>query len=211
MHTHLGDRQRELLKRLLRSGGGLSVAGLIEQLGISANAVRQHLAALESGGFVTRGDSRPSGGRPERLYVLTDAGRELFPRHYGWFAQLIVESIKREAGAAAARQRLAALGAEVGRQLLRQHGEAASRAQRIEQLDAIMAGLGYETGGAAAAGRSAVIEAHNCVFHKLAMEDPDICAFDLALLSAFTDSDVAHEECMASGGQACRFRFVPKR
>ncbi|MCI0452981.1 MAG: hypothetical protein L0Z51_11440 [Candidatus Latescibacteria bacterium] len=39
---------------------------------------------------------------------------------------------------------------------------------------------------------------------------PEVCHFDLALLATFTDSKVAHEECMAKGGNVCRFKFTPK-
>lgn len=207
----LGTRQQELLKLLLRSKGGLTVVELSARLGITANAVRQHLAALENEGLVAHGESRPSGGRPEQLYVLTPAGQELFPRHYAWFAQLVVESIKQEAGAEAARERLASMGAAVAGQLLRQHAGPEGRQQRVEKLAGIMEELGYEAASLDAAGSEPRIEASNCVFHKLAMDDPDICAFDLALLSTFTDSTVDHEECMAKGGNVCRFRFLPKR
>jgi predicted ArsR family transcriptional regulator len=209
MLAMLGQRQRELLKRLLWSKRGLTVVELAGRLGITNNAVRQHLAALEHEGLVGRGESRPSGGRPEQLYLLSDAGRELFPRQYAWFAQLIVQSIKREAGAEAARERLRALGTEVARQLLGRDRNPGSRQQRVEKLGETMAGLGYET--AAVAGDKGAIEAHNCIFHNLAMEDPDICEFDRALLATFTDSKVDHQECMAKGGNVCRFRFSPKR
>lgn len=207
----LGTRQQELLKLLLRSKGGLAVVELSAQLGITANAVRQHLSALENEGLVAHGEARPSGGRPEQLYVLTPAGQELFPRHYAWFAQLVVESIKQEAGAEAARDRLANMGSAVAGQLLRQHPGLEGRQQRVEKLAGIMEEMGYETAKVDTAGGESRIEASNCVFHKLAMDDPDICAFDLALLSTFTDSAVDHEECMAKGGNVCRFRFIPKR
>ena len=206
----LGTRQQELLKLLLRSKGGLTVLELSERLGITANAIRQHLVALENEGLVAHGESRPSGGRPEQLYVLTPAGQELFPRHYAWFAQLVVESIKQEAGAEAARERLANMGSAVAGQLLRQHAGLEGRQQRVEKLAEIMEELGYEAAKVGVAGSEPTIEANNCVFHKLAMGDPDICAFDLALLSSFTDSAVDHAECMAKGGNVCRFRFLPK-
>lgn len=206
----LGNRQQDLLKALLRSKGGLTVVELAERLGITSNAVRQHLAALENEGLVTHGESRPSGGRPEQLYVLTAAGQELFPRHYSWFAQLVVESIRQEAGPEALRERLEGMGTGVARQLLGQNAGLADRRQRVERLAGIMEELGYETRQPDPAGAEPVIEADNCVFHKLAMDDPDICRFDLALLATFTDSAVDHEECMARGGNVCRFRFRPK-
>ncbi|HJW27568.1 MAG TPA: winged helix-turn-helix transcriptional regulator [Rhodocyclaceae bacterium] len=206
----LGNRQQDLLKALLRSKGGLTVVELAERLGITSNAVRQHLAALENEGLVTHGESRPSGGRPEQLYVLTTAGQELFPRHYSWFAQLVVESIRQEAGPEALRERLEGMGTGVARQLLGQNAGLADRRQRVERLAGIMEELGYETRQPDSAGEDPVIEADNCVFHKLAMDDPDICRFDLALLATFTDSAVDHQECMAKGGNVCRFRFRPK-
>lgn len=206
----LGNRQQDLLKALLRSKGGLTVVELAERLGITSNAVRQHLAALENEGLVTHGESRPSGGRPEQLYVLTAAGQELFPRHYSWFAQLVVESIRQEAGPEALRERLEGMGVGVARQLLGQNAGLADRRQRVERLAGIMEELGYETRQPDSAGADPVIEADNCVFHKLAMDDPDICRFDLALLATFTDSAVDHQECMAKGGNVCRFRFRPK-
>jgi len=55
-----------------------------------------------------------------------------------------------------------------------------------------------------------VIAADNCVFHDLALKDPEVCEFDLALLSTFTESRVDHQECMARGGGVCRFKFRPK-
>jgi predicted ArsR family transcriptional regulator len=143
--------------------------------------------------------------------VLTPAGQELFPRHYAWFAQLVVELIKRETGAEATRQRLETMGAAVARQLLSRYGGLEDPHQRVAKLAGIMEELGYDAGRVDAEDREPTIEAHNCVFHNLAMSDPDICAFDLALLSTFTDNAVDHQECMAKGGNVCRFRFLPKR
>jgi len=38
-----------------------------------------------------------------------------------------------------------------------------------------------------------------------------ICHFDLAMMERFTDSKVDHQECMARGGNVCRFKFTPNR
>lgn len=207
----LGNRQQELLKLLLKSKGGVTVVELSERLQITRNAVRQHLAALQNEGLVADGESRPSGGRPEQLYVLTETGKELFPRHYSWFAQLVVDSIRQESGAAALRERLGSMGARVAQQLRSQHSGLEGPQQKVGKLAEIMEQLGYDTSTSDAEGEAPVVEADNCVFHNLAMKDPEICEFDLALLSAFTDSEVDHQECMAKGGNVCRFRFTPKR
>jgi predicted ArsR family transcriptional regulator len=202
----LGIRQNQLLRLLLKNKAGMTADELSDQLAITRNAVRQHLAALENDGLLKKGITRASGGRPEQLYILTDKGNECFPRHYAWFAQLLVESLEQEAGADGLGDRLSTMGAQVGKRLRAQHPELVSRGDKVQKLAEIMEQLGYaarSTGNAAAD----VIEADNCVFHTLAQANPNICQFDLALLAAFTDSAVDHQECMAKNGKVCRFKF----
>lgn len=211
MRAMLGTRQQALLNMLLKDKDGLTVDELSKRLEITRNAVRQHLAALENDGLVAQGTTRPSGGRPEQLYVLTDAGKEHFPRHYSWFAQLIIESIKQESGAEGLRERMDAMGSEVAQQLRRQYSGLENQQQKVEKLSEVMEQLGYNTKSATVVDGAPTIEADNCVFHNLAIKNPEVCQFDLALLSTFTDSEIDHQECMASGGNVCRFKFTPKQ
>ncbi|MEN3292187.1 MAG: hypothetical protein V7642_1440 [Burkholderiales bacterium] len=206
MLESMGIRQRELLQLLLKNKSGMTADQLSEQLEITRGAVRQHLATLENDRLVAKGLTRPSGGRPEQLYVLTDKGKECFPRHYSWFAQLLIESIQQELGTEGLAERLSAMGVKVGTQLLNQHPGLESRDERVARLSGIMEQMGYDAENTSAP----VIEANNCVFHHLAMTNPEICKFDLALLSTFTNSAVDHQECMARGGHVCRFKFGAK-
>lgn len=207
----LGTRQKELLKLLLKYKAGQTVDELSVRLEITRNAVRQHLAALANNGLVVQGLTRPSGGRPEQLYVLSDKGKELFPRQYSWLAELVIESLKEEAGARGLRDRLSAMGSRVAAKLRTQYPALKTRREKVQKLSEVMEQLGYSTAHPTVASGALVIEADNCVFHEMALKDPEICQFDLALLSGFTDSQVDHEECMAKGGRVCRFRFSPKR
>jgi predicted ArsR family transcriptional regulator len=204
----IGRRQKDLLRLLLRHKEGLTVDELGQRLQITRNAVRQHLTALESGGLIAAGPTRPTGGRPTQVYTLSTKGRELFPRHYGWLAQLIIESIREEAGSSALRERLTAIGERVAAQLRQQHPAGRNRQERILKLAELMEQLGYNTEQTSVL-QPNVISADNCVFHDLAQKNPDICQFDLALLSSYTESSVEHQECMAKGGNVCRFKFKP--
>ncbi|MGH8752137.1 MAG: helix-turn-helix transcriptional regulator [Burkholderiales bacterium] len=207
----LGDRQKKLLQLLLKTKPGLTVEKLSSRLQITRNAVRQHLAALERDGLVAAGVTKPSGGRPHQLYVLTDKGKEFFPRHYSWFAQLLVESIRGKVGSEELGKRLGVMGKEVAKQLLSQHLASGDRKEQVKKLAEVMEQIGYNAQSTTTADGVPVIEADNCVFHQLAMKNPEICQFDLALLSTFTDSKIDHQECMARGGNICRFKFTPKR
>lgn len=206
----LGTRQQALLRLLLRRKSGLTVDEISKALKVTRNAVRQHLAALEKNGLVAAGNTRPSGGRPEQLYVLSDAGKELFPRHYSWLAQLVVESIKRESGPDGLRARLHDMGAAVAERMRRLHPGLATREQKVAKLSELMQDLGYDTRDNSDGAHPTTIEADNCIFHSLAMKNTEVCAFDLALLSTFAESKVEHQECMARGGNVCRFKFLPE-
>jgi len=206
----LGDRQKQLLELLLKNKAGLAVEELSKKLRITRNAVRQHLAALEGDGLVAPGSTRPSGGRPHQLYALSEKGKEVFPRHYSWFAQLVIDAIKGEHGTEGLRERLVSIGSRVGAQLRAQAPGLETRAQKVEKLAAAMDRLGYNARNATA-DKAPAIEADNCVFHELAAKIPEVCYFDLAMMGAFADSKVDHQECMVRGGNVCRFKFVDKK
>lgn len=202
----LGATQQKLLRKLLLSPQGATVEELCKTLGITHNAVRQHLAALMAQGFVARGESIPSGGRPRACFVLLQAGRELFPRNYALIAQGMLEYLYAHAGTAAVQGMLTEMGTRLGedaamRVATATDHEAATRLL-AEQLDS----LGYEAEVVEADGH-AEVAASNCVFHQLARAHPDVCRFDLAFMSAATGRPVQRTQCMLHGSPACRFRI----
>lgn len=248
-----GARQKQLMRLLLRNKGGMTVDELAQALKVTRNAVRQHLATLSKNGFVAPGRTRPTRGRPQQLHVLTDPGKEAFPRHYSWFAQLLVDAISGEHGAEGLKTRLGRVASAVASQMQQRaaassnagatHGNGGSGAHgngglaahgssnggpggtatangngngadlrhKVARLATVMDELGYDARVGGDVNTMPSIEADNCVFHELAKKNPEICHFDLALLSAATDSKVEHHECMARGGNVCRFKFSARR
>jgi predicted ArsR family transcriptional regulator len=204
--AQLGPTQQRLLRRLLLSPQGATVETLCDALGISHNAVRQHLTALIAAGYVERGTALPSGGRPQSRYVLQPAGRELFPRNYGLVATSVLEHLYASSGKAGVQALLATIGRELGtaaaERIAAVDDDETARAL-AEQLDA----LGYEALAVRRDGETQV-EAYNCVFHALAKAHPDVCRFDLAFMEAATGRPIQHLECLVRGGHACRFRLA---
>jgi predicted ArsR family transcriptional regulator len=201
----LGQTQQKLLRALLAAPQGAGVEALCRTLGVTHNAVRQHLAALIAAGYVERGMAQPTGGRPQARYLLLPAGRELFPRNYGLIATGILEHLYASAGKAGVQALLASIGQELGNSAASRidgANEAAIAVRLAEQLDA----LGYEAATVQRDGETQV-EAYNCVFHTLAKRHPDVCRFDLAFMEAATGRPIQHMECLLRGGHACRFRI----
>lgn len=199
-----GSSQRRLLETLLSTHQGATVERLVNELGITTNAVRQHLATLERDGLVQRSGSQPTRGRPELLYALTDAGREAFPRRYRQLAEGLLEEVGEVIGEAALESAMRRMGARAGAQLTAGGGAAS-----IEDTAAAMRAAGYEA-EASAAGKPDEIVAHNCVFHRLAARFPAVCEYDLAFMEAATGRSIEHRECMVRDGHVCRFGIGKK-
>jgi predicted ArsR family transcriptional regulator len=208
-HT-LKNTQTALLRQLLRNKGGLTIGALAKHLKITRTAIRQHLVSLENVGFVTHGETLPSGGRPEQLYVLTEDGRERFPRQYSWLAELLLELLQDKEGAGNLENKLEKMGRQVGSKLKAQIPGKAGSVQQISALALGMNGLGYEATARTENGDT-FIDAYNCVFHKLAEKNQAVCKFDLALLSESTGCKVEHRSCMVRGGGSCQFHFRRKK
>lgn len=203
----LGSRQQQLLHCLLQHKAGLTVEELVEALAITRTAVNQHLAALERDGFLVKADMQRTAGRPSRAYVLTPKGINLFPKQYSWFSALLLEGLKTELGSAGLSRYLRAMGRNLAVQLRTQF-RSADKGKRVDELAQLMNQYGYEASTTSPAKQKLpVIEAKNCVYHDLAKQYPEVCEFDLGLLSETMQAEVDHQECIVRGGGVCRFKF----
>lgn len=210
-----GSSRQKLLRVLLQAPQGSTVGQICDALRLTHNAVRQHLAALISMGLVAHGHSRATGGRPQACYLLTAAGRDLFPRNYDLIAGKVIEHLLASAGPAQVQALLATMGRELGSAAAAaavdggDRGDVGDDAVAISLADQLEA-LGYEA-QAVRHGDELQVEAHNCVFHALAQQHPEVCHFDLAFMQAASGRPIQHMECLVRGGRACRFRIGPRQ
>lgn len=201
LETPPGATRERLLTLLLHAPGPLSIPALAAQLGISRNAAHQHVSGLERDGLVERAEQISTRGRPSQGFRLSAAGTAFFPRQYALLARNLIAELARHLGPNALPEAMARIGKDIARQL--EPRVAADGAVTADSIAALMRELGYEAHLAA----SDEIEAHNCVFHDLAMRDTAICAVDLALLGALSGRAIEHRRCMARGERSCRFAF----
>ena len=187
-----------ILELLLKAETPLSVPALAGAIGISRNAAHQQVVALEREGLIERGSAIRTKGRPSQGYRLSAAGRATFPRQYALLARQLLGELARHLGPDDLHRALQRIGLSLADSLRAEVGD--------EPDSAAIAGLMRELGYQSRAD-GAEIEAHNCVFHDLAMADPAICEVDLALLRSLTGKEVDHRRCMALGGRSCRFAF----
>ena len=99
------------------------------------------------------------------------------------------------------------IGANVAHQIRSQYPGLITHEEKVEKLAEVMDQLDYNARNATVPGGEAIIEADNCVFHTMAKKDIEVCNIDKGLMETFTDSKVEQHECMARGGDVCRFKL----
>ncbi len=207
MAERISSRQYQILELLLKNKMGLSINEIAGSLKISRNAVQQHFSCLETNGCVEKGELKKTGGRPVRLYVLTEQGINCFPKQYAWFSELILADLKQEMGEDAFRRYLKKLGNSLAQSLSAKF-QGKTLEQRLQVLVEVMGDLGYQATTQKADGKNAyILEACNCIYHDLAQKHDEICELDKELISNLLDKDVELVECMAKAGHTCRFKI----
>jgi predicted ArsR family transcriptional regulator len=201
--SEAGRSRDRILELLLRSEEPLGVQTLAAALGVSRNAAHQLVAALEREGLVERAATIRTRGRPSRGFRLSAAGRATFPRQYALLASQLLAELSRHLPPDRLHETMERIGSSLAATL---PAVDAASPDSIAKIAALMRNLGYESKAVEGA-EGPEIEAHNCVFHDLAMAEPAICEVDLSLLRALSGKTVEHRRCMARGEGSCRFAF----
>ena len=198
LDTLLGGTRARLL-RLVRRGAA-SIGDLAGAVGITDNAVRGHVAALERDGLVRAESQRPTGGKPARLYELTPEAEELFPKAYALVLEEMLATIRRRDGDEAALDTLRAVGRRLG------EGGGAGHAGDTARVAAASALL-ERLGGSIEAERTEegwVLRSAGCPLSRVVTESPDYCCLVEAMLSEVTGGPV-REVCDRAGRPRCSF------
>lgn len=200
----LGKTQQTLLHSLQAHKAGMTMDQLAETLNITRTAVRQHLTALEVSGFIQKGQMLSSGGRPSQFYQLTKKGFDLFPKQYSLFSNFLLETISLEKGQTGLSEWLGQIGSQVAQNFQNQTEDADFHGRLIKTVN-IMNMLAYDAELVEDSKNDYAIEAVNCVYHDLAESHPQVCQFDISLITTLTDSQITHEKCIQKGDDICRF------
>lgn len=200
-----GHTQRKILAGLLKTRDGMTIDDFVHELEISRTAINQHINALEKDGYLKKHTLVKTKGRPGQIYVLSKKGINLFPKQYAWFSELLLSNLKEQLGSNGLEKVLRGLGEKVAGTYEDQLA-GKNPSEQIIEIAAVMQEIGYESNADPVEEHE--ITACNCVYHDLAIEVPEVCVFDLTLISAMSKRKVNHIECMAQGGRVCRFKIT---
>lgn len=207
----LGGTRRAVLD-LLKRRPGSTAPDLAEQLGITGNAVRQHLDALAEAGLVDRRVLAATGpGRPPLGWQLTAAAGPLFPDTHGELAVALLDAISSELGADALDRVVAARVAAQEASYRADVPARAGLAKRVEALARRRTAEGYEADVVVTDGELHLVERH-CPIGAAARACTGLCVGELDLFQRVLGPDVLVErtEHVLAGDPCCAYRITPR-
>lgn len=190
---------------LLRRGPA-SVNDLAGELGLTSNAIRAHLAALEHDQLVRRAGQRASARRPEVLYALTDEAEGLFPKAYPLLLNLVLDAVGQREPPEAVERLLRDVGRAAAAAQPGAHGRESLRARAEVGVRAI-----GDLGGVAKLEKSGdgfVIRGYACPIAAVVQRHPQVCRLVETLLSEAIGAPV-RETCDRVGVPRCVFAVGP--
>src|SRR5437016_14609583 len=198
-----GRSTRMEVLELIRRKGSASAEAIASDLGVTPNAVRQHLTNLERDGFVTSHPERRARGRPSLLFTLTERADSVFPKRYGQLATMVLQEVQAIGGPDALDQIFARVAAR--------HANAIEKDLQglkfEEKLHRVVSWIGRAgTLVEQSEGPEGIqVTIHNCPFRNTALKFPQVCTITPQLISRLTGAAVSQSDSIHRRDPYCSF------
>jgi predicted ArsR family transcriptional regulator len=189
---------------LLRKVGPLSVVELAGAMKVTSTAVRQRLVRLMSQGMVDRQLSRPTRGRPNHRYELTEKGRRQTGANFADLALALWKEVRGIEDPEVRRGLLQRI-AKTMASMYSGRVSGTTTAERMREVSQIFADrdVPFEVDES---GSLPVLTAQACPYPELAEQDRGICALEKMLFAELVGSGLRLTECRLDGDASCRFQ-----
>ncbi|UQZ36039.1 ArsR family transcriptional regulator [Paenibacillus sp. PK3_47] len=201
---------RRMIMTLLKMKGPLTIGALAEELGITEMGVRRHVLQLEQESLAKTKIVRQAMGRPLHVYSLTERAEDHFPKSYHNLALELLRELDLGSGAEAVN----VLFEGRRRRMLAQYApmmENRSLEERVAELSAIQNSGGYMAEWNKEEDGTYVMREFNCPIRQVAAQYRKACHCEQSLFEELLDAKVIRSECMAEGGQCCRYAISPRK
>ena len=193
---------RERIVELIRRSPSTATE-IAAQLGLTYNAVRAHLTALERDGLIRRAGTRRGGTRPSALYELAPGAEDALSRAYMPFASHLVRALAERLPPRELEDTMRDVGRRLATEWPRPRG---SLTQRIEAASVLLRELGSpneleQTDG------TVRIRAFGCLLAAAVHGQPHVCRAMESLLQELLEVPV-RECCDRSDRPRCCFEIA---
>lgn len=192
----------QILEHLLRNGPA-TIKELEQAIGVTATAVRQQLASLQTEGLVTMSRERQGVGRPHNVYQLTERSHNLFACYCDELALSLIHELLETEGTDKLRYLLDRVGSKLAVQYSRQiKGEAIG--DRVHELSTLLDRRGIRVDFVENED-VIVLHEYNCPYHDLASVHRDVCEMERSAFSQALGVEVTLGNCIQDGHHSCQF------
>ena len=189
---------------LLRGSPAMTVCQLVDEMGVTATAIRQRLTKLMALGLVDRSHAAEGRGRPSHYYELTDEGRKSLANNLGDLAVVLWQEVEKIENPET-RQRV--ISGVVERLAEKYQSETTGETveERMQSVVRMFAARQIPISLETSEGLP-VIKVDGCLYPTLASESHDICNMEKELLSRVIGQPIDRCQCRQDGDQCCSFQ-----
>ena len=206
------DKTRDQVARAILESGPASAVELAKRLKITPAGIRRHLDSLIDEGVLTsrepyQGAALKGRGRPSKVFVMTDSGREKFEHSYDDLAVAALKFMSSKNGAHLVKEFAQVRAAEIERKGL----EIKNSNKNINEKSKALAKLLTKEGFAASTRKKGMGEEvcqHHCPIAHVASEFPELCEAETAAFAAILGTHVQRLATIAHGDGVCT-TFIP--
>ncbi len=206
------DKTRDQVARAILENGPASAVELAKRLQITPAGIRRHLDSLIEEGVLSSREPYQAAtlkgrGRPSKVFVMTDLGREKFEHSYDDLAVAALKFMSSKSGAHLVKEFAQVRAAEIERK-----GEEIKNSNKsMNEKTKALAKLLTKEGFAASTRKKGMGEEvcqHHCPIAHVASEFPELCEAETAAFSAILGTHVQRLATIAHGDGVCT-TFIP--
>jgi predicted ArsR family transcriptional regulator len=182
----------------------MTVAELCEVLGVTAMAVRRHLAGLQKDGLVDCRLVRQVRGRPTYHYRLTDKAEAMFPSGLGTMAYDLLDAVFETKGHKGVMELLSMRNEFLAKKHLPRL-EKMSMEERVKAVVQLFSESGFMSEWQRLPDGNYFIYQQHCAIHHLATQYRQLCVLEPKLMETLLGTKVTREKFMLKDDPICGY------
>ena len=194
---------RQRILEILKERGEATIEELGEALGLTSVTVRHHLDILRGEGLVEVPEvrRRTTPGRPQYVYILTEAAGDFFPKSYNSFASLMISEVRDRYGAAELDSILQGMARRMEKE---KPGLSGTMEERLAYVVGFLNDRGYiakweknDDGY--------FLHTTNCPYRDVSRDHTEVCVMDMTIISDFLGLVPERIAWTAAGENSCTY------
>ena len=206
------DKTRDVVARSILESGPTTAVALAEKLDITPAGIRRHLDSLIAEGVLTsrepyQSSAYRSRGRPSKVFLMTDEGREKFEHSYDDLAVAALKFMASKSGSHLVDEFAQTRAADFERKGQSIKNSNKSLLEKSKMLAKLLTKEGYSA-TTDKMGNGEEICQHHCPIAHVASEFPQLCEAETEAFSKILGTHVQRLATIADGDGVCT-TFVP--